>query len=409
MTSVAKLASSGKAFACGLYKNVPKALIPNIGEDTLRFFWDNFCDPGNDPSLPGLPPPPGPPFQGGQCGDWYRIYITFSRINDNGVEIFDNDLYVGQLLGPIESFIESATSSLGGRWVLARAVYGPTQTSDPNLWGLYNATGINQFKLISTRLERASGAIDNCGNPPADYPPAAPPPADGFTSPPTQIILNDGDQIFVRFNFAPPKLVFPDFKFPDFNMNIFTPRFNIPVTFNFNGDFRFGGGGGGSPPPPPFPPDLIDKINNINNNTDNINNNTNNISNTTNNIDNSVDNFYSDYKKDRDRTINKEPLPDDFEPPKPPEPPGKKLVERLAYVNVDLSIIPSNAKSQSGKGAPNILYAGWFEFLRKDKSFPRNYIHFANNCFIAPVGADGYAFTLYNGYQGTAVAITFKE
>jgi hypothetical protein len=397
MSNFSKIADAAKDFACGIYRTVPRNIIPVIS-DIQQFYWDGFCgDPPRDPL--NLPPPPSKPFSGGQCSCIkYRVIFTLH-------EIYDGQLYTRatgiSLNGEVTSYRIVKTSTDWSVQFLCRG-----DASSPCSPSLIWISGFDRpterlyslEKITFDSIRREDGGADNCGDPPSEYPLPPPVPPGGYTSLPTPIVFNDNTTHNFIFNFLPPSPPPANSNFlPPIVINYIDPKFNfkIPLTFNFDGTVNFGGGNS-------YNQDDRDNINNIKNVTNSTNN-------TVNNTSNNIDNFYGNYKKDRDRIINKKPLPDDFEPPKPPEPPGKKLVERLAYVNVDLSVIPSNAKSQSGQGAPNVVYAGWFEFLRKDKSFPRDYIHFANNCFIAPVGADGYAFTLYNGYQGSAIAITFKE
>jgi hypothetical protein len=182
--------------------------------------------------------------EGGQCQDWYLVYITFSRINPNGLEVFDNDLYVGQLLGPIGGIFMSTTSSLDGLWLVGNAVYGPTQTNNPSIWGLFNATGINEFKLYSFRTTRASGAPDNCGNlPPKPAPQTMP---DQINN-----IINFNRNINLNFNVPnpqpptpqpkpAPRLISPPSPFPDININFGDNYFGGGDTdYDFDIDFNF--------------------------------------------------------------------------------------------------------------------------------------------------------------------------
>jgi hypothetical protein len=398
MGNFSKITDAAKDFACGLYRLQPSALISTPASEVLTFIWDGFCgDPPRDPA--NLPPPPASPFEGGQCV-CVAYQVTLDYVNNR---TGDSGTIGGSVRGPIlEIGVHQSPGGTSGVGAFGRGV-GHLNCQENHRWTDFLGFGSDQTSNITVsniRVERNDGLIDNCGSPPAEYPEVNPPPG-GYNSPPTPITINNGDIINVEFNFSPPTAPTPGGKLPPIVINYLKPELNlkIPIEFNFNGDINFGNVQGGDLN---FNQDDRDNINNIKNITNNTNN-------TTNNTNNNVDNFYGDYKKDRDRRINKEPLPDDFDPPLPPKPPGSELVERLAYVNVDLSTIPKNAKSQTGDGAPDVFYAGWFEFMREEKSFPRNYIHFENNCFFAPVGADGYAFTLYNGYQGTAVAITFKE
>lgn len=403
MSNFSKLAEGAANFACGIYKNMPGALIPTPASELLTMVWDNLC--GEPPRSPAnLPPPPGKPFDGGQCCD-IDYKIVFRTSYPDGRPPSENtsfNIYQGTILGlQLRQFGDGAATRIYTilKWKKCDGRVLEETIGQDNFPRTFSISIVNAYP--------AYGVPDRCGNPPPDFPPTLPPPPGGYISPPTTINFNDNSQNNFIFKFSPPPPPTSPLKAPPpivINIASANANFNFDIDFNFDGTIKFGdggtggGGGGGSN----FNQDDRDNINNIKNVTNNTNN-------TTNNTNNNVDNFYSDYKKERDKTDNKPPLPTDFDPPKPATLPGKHSQERLAFVNVDLTTIPKNAKSQSGKSAPNIIYAGWFEFTRQGKSLPRNYIHFANNCFVAPIGADGYAFTLYNGYEGIAVAITNKE
>lgn len=398
MSNFSKIAEGAKDFACGLYRTVPRNVIPVIS-DIQQFYWDGFCgDPPRDPA--NLPPPPARPFSGGQCcGTSYNVVYKFTYTDGRPDEIVTDPLvYQGTILGlQTREFLLENGATRVEVYLRFRKCDGRTleqlQVAD-------NKPRTINISIVS--VYPAYGGPDDCGDPPKEYPEVPAPPPGGYNSAPYPIIINNGNQINVNFNFPSPLPPPVGFEPPPIVVNYLDVNLNlkIPISFNFNGDINFGGGSSGGDGN--FNQDDRDVINNIKNVTSDTNN-------ITNNTNNNVDNFYSDYKKERDKEDNKPPLPTDFDPPRPAVLPGKYDQERLAFVNVDLTLIPRNAKTQSGGGAPNVIYAGWFEFTRQGKSFPRNYIHFANNCFVAPTGADGYAFTLYNGYQGNAIAVTNKE
>ena len=399
MSNFSNIAKSAKDFACGLYKQTPASFSGDPFNTFLFLLWDDFCD---YPAAPGLPPPPTSAFSGGQCKQ--VLYTVDVEVKDTGggtpsVSTLNNKY------GPIQGLrirregittCELVSSNFAGTAPVYSFVHN------------YGAGAPFEYRILN--VVRQDGQPDICGNTPPKFPPpSSPPPPDGYTSPPIPLPPKGLEPIInIEFNFTPPAppLPAPNNFLPPIVINFKNvgSEFNIPITFNFGGDVNFGnapvGGGGGLNIN--FNQDDRDNINNINN----VSNNTNN---TTNNTNNNVDNFYTDYRKERDKTDNKPPLPTDFDTPIPPVLPGKYQQSRLAFVNVDLTVSPKNAKSQSGGGAPDIIYAGWFEFTRAGKALPRDYIHFVNNCFVAPVGADGYAFTLYNGYEGNAVAIINKE
>lgn len=380
--------NAARDFACGLYKNRPGEIIPNPIDDGLFAVWDKLC--GEPPKTPSdLPPPPATPFTGGQCCDAaYRVYYT--RTIDGGApqNLYD-DLPTGKIIGAIKT-VSGATAS----WAIRYQNCAGVSTDKPQ----YSA-GINSTLTI-TSVSRLSGNTSNCGDPPKQYPPAAPPPASGYTSPPTAINLNTGDTYNLIFNLKPPtRSGNPSDLFPPIKIDINNPKLNltIPLTFNFNGSINIGApsGGGG------FSDSDRDKLNNINNKTNNTNDTTNNINVTLNNVNTNINN---DINNGRNRR-----RPDsDFSPPPSPKPPGKHEQEYLEAVEVKLLSVPRNAKKQSGGASPDVVYAGWFEFTRKGKSLPRDPIHFEGSVFKAPEGADGYAYTLYTGYTGEATPIINK-
>lgn len=396
MSNFTELADAAKSFACGIYREMPGALIPNPLSDMLNFIWDDFC--GAPPQNPAnLPPPATSPFDGGQCcGSYYDVYgiLSYSNKPNPGTEAKIGDF----LLGKVGGIVKSLTSDGGSEIFQLKMTFCNGNVYYKDLLSVSTQDAQRGAKI--TRVVVQNGA-DNCGSLPKEYPPAPPPPPGGYNSPPIPIQINNGDFINVTFNFVPPPPPPPGGKLPPIVINLVKPELNLkfPITFHFNGEIDFGDNIGGDFN---YNQDDRDTLNNISATTNNTNENTTNLNNT-------VNNFYNNYQKDQDKKDNKPPLPTDFDPPRPAVLPGRYEQERLAFVEVDLTTIPKNTKSQSGDGAPDVFYAGWFEFLREGKSLPRNYIHFANNCFVAPVGADGYAFTLYNGYQGYATAITNKE
>jgi len=248
--------------------------------------------------------------------------------------------------------------------------------------------------IVSVR--RVDGQPDNCGQPPKAFPDTSPAPPDGFTSPPTPIVINDNDTININYNFKPPTMPTPPaLALPPIVINYLSPslnpEFNIPITFDFkiNPTINLGEGGG------EFNQDDRDKIENINNNTTNMGDKITNIKNEITNITNIDNNAPSD--------------PDDFDPPVEDQAPGEYEQSYLAAVQVKLTKVPVNAKTQSGNTAPDVLYAGWFEWRQAGYCVPRQPIHFMDNVFLAPKGVDGFAFTLYTGYEGTATSIINKE
>lgn len=397
-SNIDKVTGAAKNFICELYRTGEAIYIPGFSE-IQKFWWDGFCGTNSSPDAPALPPPNSPPFQGGQCVcTLYRVYFSYlSNVYQPGTRQLGNNVCFGAIEGiTIEQSQATRTFTiyLVGRGAPPQVCGQPGTKSVAKSGGLFNGEVYSDLRIDSVAVE-GSGA-NNCGNPPIKYPNSPSPPPGGYTSPPVSITFNDNSQHTYYFNYEPPALppVPTNFMPPvvlnwfDFKLN---PSFKIPITFDFDGTINFGGGGGDIN----FDQDDRDNINNIknitNNNGDKIINLTNEINNITNNNN------------------NKPPEPDDFDPPEEDIPPGEHDQSYLAFVQIDLTEVPKNAKTQAGNTADDILYAGWFEWRRVGYNAPREPIHFKKSVFVAPKGIDGFAYTLYNGYKGIAKAYSNKE
>lgn len=398
MVDISEIASAAKSFACTLYKNQPGALVPNPISDALHIVWDNFCD---YPQSPGLPAKPVPPIQGAQCVcGLYNVRIRF---------VFDGDTSPGDQLvsgqqdsaffGPIGATrLVQLPSNPDGTTstridISCRGTIGENCTAS-SVWRTAVSFVTNYRSHTVTNLGRLDGGLDNCGTLPNRFPEAPPPPVGGYTSPPVNFVLNDGDNITVNFNLKPPlPPVGAITGLPPVIINLVKPtaNINIPVAFNFDGSINFGSGGAGLE----FNQDDRDTINNINNVANNSNDAITNIQNDINNVTN-----YN----------NNKPEPsEDFEPPITNQPPGEYEQAFLGAVTIALTSVPVNAKRQSGDGSPDVIYAGWFEWKKGNWKTPRQPIHFEDNIFLAPKGVDGFAYTLYHGFDGRATSIIYKE
>jgi hypothetical protein len=396
MSDLSKIAEAGKEFACGLYKLQPGALIPTPFSDALHLVWDSFCgDPPRDPA--NLPPPPASPFQGGQCDFEYYFRATISWKNTDFTPPRDEVRTVQY--GGFRKILNYSLEINPLTNNLALFIFTDAYNGDSSETKVPTFQGDRRFPLTvnSFTVFPSYGQADNCGSPPSAYPPGVVPP-EGFTSPPTAINFNDNTVNNYTFNFTPP-LAPPSNFIPPIVINVATANasFKFPMTFNFNGSINFGSGGDSN-----FNEGDRNNINNIKNSTNNINNSVNNVSATTNNTNSTVNNFVNTVN-------NKPPDPTDYNPPGPPKLPGEHEVSYLAAVEITLTAVPVNLRSQEGNAAPDVLYAGWFEFMRNKKALPRQPIHFEKGVFLAPSGVDGYAYTLYTGVQGQAVEITKKE
>ena len=70
----------------------------------------------------------------------------------------------------------------------------------------------------------------------------------------------------------------------------------------------------------------------------------------------------------------------------------------------------SNPRKESGVVAPDVLYAGWCEFLTSEGyAFERTPIDFQGKAYLAPNGARKFGYTCRNGYQASATIISRTE
>lgn len=81
-------------------------------------------------------------------------------------------------------------------------------------------------------------------------------------------------------------------------------------------------------------------------------------------------------------------------------------VPGAAWLIIDLTKLPD--KAQYGGDSPTVYFAGWMEFLKEGRAFPRQQINFERSIFRFPDGADGYAYTFTNGAQGN-VSVYVEE
>lgn len=378
MGAFGEIVGAARNFACTMYKHSPGVLIPNPISDVLVMAWDELCDPGqpNEPTLPGLPPPPAPPFQGGQCRcTRYRVvYRLYEIANSGEANRLTGYSVFGEVLG-----IRKRIS--GSNWVveiLCRGEASGTCLPSP-VWvtsydtPLNPAIGYRIKRVVIEQVQVEGGGPNNCGNPVPSYPaPEDDPPPNGFTSPPVNITLNNGTDIVVNFNLKPPSPDLPVVSPPPIVVNVNNPSINFPVSFDFNGDVNVG-----TPTVPPvdLPPEIKDKIDDINDGLD-------------------------DLKKDWDHKFNPKAYEDDPDVEKKEEPieGGEKEddVPSLLGVTVTLTKLPDKAQY----GSPTVYFAGWVTFKLQNGYTPREQINFEQSFFLAPPGATGYGVTLTNGSEG---------
>lgn len=403
------LVDAGNSIAdnyCGLYRDYPQFIVGSSIDPIQPFrraLADSLCS-GRDP---GLPPPPSVPFTGGQCE--CKIYELVIRIFDNASSqiIEDRVINVWGEVGGIVLRPEPLQPESINAYVVCRGIGGTGQTvcGDYKEYPLTNYGVDVTYTILSCT---PSDGIDNCGDPAPDYPAVYPPPP----------------------RVEPPIPYTPPSGAPSFNIPVvFVPvtnNLNIPVNldldvdFNFNFDagglsFDFGGGNGGSGDG--FTPADRDSLTQAGSNAAQAANQAGDAKNAAEGASdaaNAAKDAANAAKDAADRAAKNTEAPpppgspETDEEDKPPEDNNRDNVKDLLYVKITLTQFPLKGKSQWGEGAPNVYYAGWFEWKFGGFPIPREPIHYQQSLFIAPKGADGYAYTLVNDAEGFATEITRK-
>jgi len=404
------MAAKARDVVCDIHSNFPAVTTGidggiNSGAVAVRKgFMDSMC--AGSPAPP--PPEPRALFPGGQCPTKYRIIFETRYIDPVfGLQIGSYGVNVWGAIGGVG--VRGSTNNSGVEidilTLVCRGLASSTRTEAPiklDLITMNKGTAVEVLQVYTL-----DGDADNCGDPNPQYPPEygkplpVPFPIPGFPSP-----VPD----------APPLPIFlptPVFIKPDFNISIDIGG----VTFNFDAggvEFNLGnrdgcdgsqgscnGSPGGS-----FPTDYANKDD---------------VANLGGKIDGAKDaaegakDFAQGAKKAADDAANNDgdhpqndPNKQDKDEKGEDDPKEDAGIERLLAVQVFLTQIPTNLRTQAGSGAPDVLYAGWFEFSTKGVPHPRHPIHFDKNYFLAPVGADGYAYTVYNGVRAKHTVITAK-
>ena len=356
-TVTEEIVEAGRKFYCNLYQNHPAWVVARTfkNQSIILRSLDQMCQ---DETY--IPPVPDNDFEGGQCVTPY-IVTTFHNVNSD-IQTRTHRLWGA--ISPIRYiFAGSGTDSEGNvfkTWV-AQIYDGYGQVSGSAVSPFFTISGDLEppggYDIRIVDIVREDGLSDDCGNPPTFAP--EPPPDDSDIRGDQTIVNVDGDS------------------------------YTYNVVVNRDGDNFIG-----------FPPVI-------------------NVSGVTLNVDVTGifvngDNSGQPSGDDDDNGVTKTYLPE-----KPPtaetipvpveESEEEEEVENLVALIINITEKPRNAKIVSGRGAPNIIYAGWVEFKIKRNYFPRTYIDFEDNYFPAPAGADGYAVTFKVGYSGRIVKVISEE
>lgn len=372
-TTVGDLIRGAGSLACNVarnYTNWSQGISPLYFPFQSGFF-DGLCGPGTNP------PPPQLPFTGGQCpGRLYRV--SYTQAGGAGGLVPGTSGVVGPVRGVI------AIPTVDGQQAYGLASGSPIiglGSAPPSYWqefGLPTITSVVPFD-----------GDDTCGNPQPSYPPVQPTPNNLSLTVP--VFVSPTLTIPVNFVYVRPTI--------DINgtANIkFNPNFNIKAP-DLNLNFEFGpfnitigpsaGGGQPSIPPAPDPRPNPPKLP---------------PSDESDSCDLTEVNRKLDELLDCDRcdptyTFGSQSLGtgNSFS--------GDVSGKELLFLDVDLTTVPQNVKSQSGGGvAPDVYYAGWYAFTFSGVPGDRHPIHYQLNSFKAPEGATGAIATLYEAFRGVA-------
>lgn len=402
--TVASAVQDAAKAVCGLYKEFPRFYtgLANPEGSTLQKFQKKMMDGLCNNHAGGLPPPPQSQFEGGQCAIDYCYDWSSSK------EPRDPGAAPGQSGCP---FVTQGPLSNSRIIEVSPPFYDPLVDADVRQYSMsfLNANGDEvfggQFAFADgdgvELVANPQGAEpDNCGDPDPEWQDKVPPPDRvniEITSP-----APDGTSETTQVNIAPVWI-------------------NGAVHIDFGGiDISFGPNtvNVGGTPGVTGDADIGDQITNteIQNNFTDINNSVSNVSNQVNSVSNSVENTITNTENIQIQnteiltTINEI----QFVPP-PPESPDVDEEERteedppeedglidLYYVKITLTALPNRRKIQFGEGAPDVVHAGWFEWLFDGCPGERRPINFNNQIFQNVKGATGYAYTLTYGSAGYA-------
>lgn len=353
-------------FACQLHYNTPGVVFDLSPFN--RELWKELCK--DRPS--GLPPTPALPFVGGQCLVAYSIYLDLVDVNGNP----DPNVLAGVVNGPVGGVRlvphpdGSSNNGVSLKQVEALCRGGFGSPPQPQAWVLI-AERFGFFRSISaTRLSRRDGQPDNCGDVEVDVQPVIIPVEQRTTN----ISILSVDQSVTNDVTA-----IVDFPSASVDFNLVVP---LRVTID-NKNFYLSIDGWYSGQPENYaPPDLTPVENNILN------------------IEGQLNQYFSPINPSIDNTLVL------VSPSAGKDSDEQENVPGAAWLIIDLTKMPD--KAQYGGDSPTVYFAGWIEFLKEGRAFPRQQINFERSIFRFPDGADGYAYTFTNGAQGN-VSVYVEE
>lgn len=394
---------------CSIHSDYPSVTtgidgsIPGSAGSVRKALADAICRKSPAPK----PSNPVALFSGGQCPLKYRI--EFATVSTRADGLTHNANYGINVWGGIGGVGTRKNPNFPNEFLTLRChgIVPGNRSPTPMTLDLF-ASFFERFTSIQvTQVYTIDGEPDLCGNPNPQYPPEltkplpipfpvpplSPPPG-GF--PPLPVVIPTG--IFINNDFN----VTIDVGGIEFNFDAGGVEFNLGNRDGCDGSK----GSCSAPPGGNFPDDYANKddVENIVTRVDQTKEAAEGAKTAAEGAKKNTDDAASndgDHPQNDPNKQNKEQKQED-------DPKEEAGIERLLAVEVELLSMPSNRRTQDGRDAPDVNYAGWFEFSTKGVPHPREPIHFERNYFIAPVGSDGYAYTVYNGFTARATVITAK-
>lgn len=390
---VKEVAKQARNAVCSLYSSYPGAFtlgaIPGTPAETwTHAFMNDVCNNSPTPT----PPPENPPFEGGQCPVMYIVSGTQDIYREGDPTVVYETTWQQAVMGKIQGSGIDAEGELGAGWIR----YMVQGDGSKQLLGLgLNPPISGEVGFAITSIVRQDGLPDECGNPPNGYIPIPLPALDDPIWRPPFVPLppgaGNGWDIKIPFGWIDA----------DFNLNVDVG--GVTVNIDFGGITVDLGNRDGDGSPGSFDgsrPDLDGLRDAIDGARDAAEGARDSADGAKDAIRDYASNDPSSPFNDPDKQNRDEKSEDD--------PKDEDGIDRLLAVEVQLTQMPANKKSQAGAGAPDVVYAGWFEFKKGDHCFPRQPIHFGLNRYNAPQGATGYGYTVYMGFEAKATVITAK-
>lgn len=342
---------------CALYAQYPGFFVGPIGGEIQRGLYNNLCA-GRPSGLPPAPPPPS--FVGGQCPSEYDVTVQFNV----GAQVFAR---TARVVGPVYfgGMIDRGVYDNFGRWgIVVKAADGPGgggavfPDSGGQYWARLDGSNVQNNPYSNAQVTSVvvvGGQPNNCGNPPSGYPSVSSLPNGGAG---TVDGTHANGGVYVIPVLLKPSLI------GEVNIDVG----GVNVKFDMSGA-KLGGGGADLTP-------VLDAVNE--------------------GVAQILDGQCACADIPDEDSYDTEAIPDE-------DGTSHDELEGLEWVRITITSATSNAKSQSGGGASDVFFAGWFAFLANGAGLPREPIHFIESIFKAPEGCTGYEYCLYQGYRGTAV------